>query len=64
MGAYDVGKLNLELEVRMISVCIQLGFKDQPDTDTLLCKVFHQDIHRIGMTKEDKESQVWQYNLR
>ncbi|KAH0856509.1 hypothetical protein HID58_044485 [Brassica napus] len=40
VGAYDVGKLNLELEVRMISVFIQLGFEDQSDTDILLCKVF------------------------
>ncbi|CAN7042351.1 unnamed protein product, partial [Brassica rapa subsp. trilocularis] len=32
VGAYDVGKLNLELEVRMISVFIQLGFEDQSDT--------------------------------
>ncbi|CAG7894601.1 unnamed protein product, partial [Brassica rapa] len=39
-GPYDERKLNLELEVLMISVCIELDFEDQLDTDTLICKVF------------------------
>ncbi|KAG2291041.1 hypothetical protein Bca52824_037710 [Brassica carinata] len=51
---YDEGKLNLELE---------LGFENQSDTVILLCKCLRQDISRRWITKEDKESEVWQYNL-
>ncbi|CAN6822114.1 unnamed protein product, partial [Brassica oleracea var. botrytis] len=47
----------------MISVCIQLGFENQSDTVILLCKCLRQDISRRWITKEDKESEVWQYNL-
>ncbi|WZZ14721.1 hypothetical protein YC2023_107810 [Brassica napus] len=40
-----------------------LGFENQSDTVILLCKCLRQDISRRWITKEDKESEVWQYNL-
>ncbi|CAF2041982.1 unnamed protein product [Brassica napus] len=37
-GPYDERKLNLELEVLMISVCIELDFEDQLDTTHLYAR--------------------------
>ncbi|KAG2321404.1 hypothetical protein Bca52824_014617 [Brassica carinata] len=60
VGAYDERKMNLELEVRMITVCIDFGFGDQ-SLHTYV-QGLHQDIYERN-TKEEKESEVWQYNL-
>ncbi|CAF2153834.1 unnamed protein product, partial [Brassica napus] len=41
----------------MISVCIELDFEDQLDTDTLYMQGLHQEISERRITKEDKESE-------